>query len=251
MPIKCAGAPQKILYLMADHLRLRRRLAASTLEFCLAGEVLFGVPFFVPPLQKVVDGYGIKVNYRHTLKAVDGPAKTAIFAVTDGDGTVREMTKRFDMLHVVPPQVGLDVVRSSPLANAAGWIEVDPATLRHARYENVFALGDSTSTSNAKTAAAVRIQAPVVVKNLMTAMRGKPLNHTYDGYGSCPLTVAYGKIMLAEFSYGGKVTPSFPLDPRVPRRSMWHLKTKLLPWLYWSHMFKGGTFDIKHRERGW
>ena len=102
-----------------------------------------------------------------------------------------------------------------------------------------------------KRQAAVRKQAPIVVANLLAAMKGKPLPRAYDGYGSCPLTVAYGKIVLAEFAYGGEVTPSFPLDPRVPRRSMWLLKTKLLPWLYWSHMFKGGEFDIPHRARGW
>ncbi len=97
----------------------------------------------------------------------------------------------------------------------------------------------------------MRLQAPVVVANLLAAMKGSAPAKTYDGYGSCPLTVSLGKIVLAEFAYGGKVTPSFPLDPRVPRRSMWYLKTKFLPWLYWSHMLRGGTIDIKHRERGW
>jgi sulfide:quinone oxidoreductase len=251
MPIKCAGAPQKIMYLMADHLRRNRKLSSASLEFNLAGDALFGVPFFVPPLQRAVDGYGIKVAYKHNLKAIDGPAKTALFSVTSADGKVSDVEKRFDMIHVVPPQTGLDVVRPSPLANAAGWIEVDPANLRHVRYPNIFALGDATSTPNTKTAAAVRIQAPIVVANLLAVMKGQPLPKAYDGYGSCPLTVAYGKIVLAEFAYGGKVTPSFPLDPRVPRRSMWLLKTKLLPWLYWSHMFKGGEFDIPHRARGW
>src|SRR6202049_2926620 len=159
MPIKCAGAPQKIMYLMADHLRRNRKLSSASLEFCLAGDALFGVPFFVPPLQKAVDGYGIRVAYKHNLKAIDGAAKTALFAVTDGDGKVSELEKRFDMIHVVPPQTGLDVVRTSPLANTAGWIEVDPANLRHVRYPNIFALGDAASTTNAKTAAAVRIQA--------------------------------------------------------------------------------------------
>jgi sulfide:quinone oxidoreductase len=250
MPIKCAGAPQKIMYLMADHLRRNRKLSSASLEFNLAGDALFGVPFFVPPLQKAVDGYGIKVAYKHNLKAIDGAAKTALFSVTDAD-MVTNVEKRFDMIHVVPPQTGLDVVSASPLANAAGWIEVDPANLRHVRYPNIFALGDAASTPNAKTAAAVRIQAPIVVANLLAAMKDEPLPKAYDGYGSCPLTVAYGKIVLAEFAYGGKVTPSFPLDPRVPRRSMWLLKTKLLPWLYWSHMFRGGEFDIPHRARGW
>ncbi len=251
MPIKCAGAPQKIMYMMADRLRRRGKLSASQLKFCLAGEALFGVPFFVPPLQKAVDEYGIDVCYRHNLVAINGPAKTALFSVTGKDGGARDVEMRFDMIHVVPPQTGLDVVRESSLANAAGWIEVDPATLRHVRYPNVFSLGDAASTSNAKTAAAVRLQSPVIVDNLLAAMQEKAMPRTYDGYGSCPLTVAIGKIVLAEFAYGGKVTPSFPLDPRVPRRSMWYLKTKFLPWLYWSHMLKGGMFDIKHRERGW
>lgn len=251
MPIKCAGAPQKIMYMMADHLRRRGKLKASTLKFCLAGEALFGVPFFVPPLQNAVDEYGIGICYRHNLIAINGPAKTALFSVTDKDGVARDVEMRFDMIHVVPPQTGLDVVRESPLANAAGWIEVDQATLRHVRYPNVFSLGDAASTTNAKTAAAVRLQSPVVVANLLAAMQDKAMPKTYDGYGSCPLTVALGKIVLAEFAYGGKVTPSFPLDPRVPRKSMWYLKTKFLPWLYWSHMLKGGTIDVKHRERGW
>ncbi|OYR17714.1 NAD(P)/FAD-dependent oxidoreductase [Brucella grignonensis] len=251
MPIKCAGAPQKIMYMMADHLRRRGRLSGTKLKFCLAGDALFGVPFFVPPLQRAVDGYGIEVAYKHNLIAINGPAKSALFSVTNKDGEARDLEMRFDMIHVVPPQMGLDVVRNSPLANPAGWIEVDPATLQHVRYPNVFSLGDAASTTNAKTAAAVRLQAPVVVANLLAAMKGSAPAKTYDGYGSCPLTVSLGKIVLAEFAYGGKVTPSFPLDPRVPRRSMWYLKTKFLPWLYWSHMLRGGTIDIKHRERGW
>jgi sulfide:quinone oxidoreductase len=249
LPIKCAGAPQKIMYLAADHWRRKGLLPKANIEFCLAGDVLFGVPFFVPALQSFVDRYGAAVKYKHNLKAIDGAAKTAIFAVTAPDGSVTEAAKRFDMIHVTPPQCAPDFVRASPLANAAGWIDVDQATLRHVRYPNIFGLGDATSTPNAKTAAAVRKQAPVVVENLIAAMRGAEASRAYDGYGSCPLTVAYGKIILAEFGYGGKVTPTFPLDPRKPRRLMWHLKTLHLPWLYWTHMFSGGTFDIPHKER--
>src|ERR1700738_4916533 len=140
MPIKCAGAPQKIMYLMADHLRRNGKLSSASLEFNLAADALFGVPFFVPSLQKAVDGYGIKVAYKHNLKAIDGATKTALFSVTDVDGKISEVEKHFDMIHVVPPQPSLDVIRASPLANAAGWIELDPANLRHVRYPNIFAL---------------------------------------------------------------------------------------------------------------
>ena len=165
---------------------------------------------------------------------MDGPAKTATFSVTGAGGEATEVVRPFDMLHVTPPQSSPDFIKASPLANAAGWIEVDPATLRHARFANVFGLGDAAGTSNAKTAAAVRLQAPVVVKNLLATIDGRSLEARYDGYGSCPLTTAYGKVVLAESIYGGKVTPSFPLDPRVPRTSAWLLKTKLLPFIYWN-----------------
>ena len=249
MPIKCAGAPQKIMYLAADHFRKNNRLINARVEFCLAGDLLFGIPAFVPPLQDAVDCYGIMVNYKQTLKAVDGPAKKAIFSVTGPDGEATEVVRSFDMMHVTPPQSAPDLIKASPLANAAGWIDVDPATLRHARFANVFGLGDAAGTSNAKTAAAVRLQAPVVVNNLLAAVDGNPLQAQYDGYGSCPLTTAYGKVVLAEFAYGGKVTPSFPWDPRIPRTSAWLLKTKLLPFIYWNMMLRGNEFDIRHRER--
>jgi sulfide:quinone oxidoreductase len=219
-------------------------------EFCLAGDVLFGVPDFVPPLQKAVDDYGIKLNYRHRLVAVDGAAKKAIFSVPGPDGTAIEVVRPFDMMHVTPPQSAPDFIKASPLANDTGWVDVDPITLRHVRFENVFGLGDAAGTTNAKTAAAVRLQAPVVVKNLLATVDGQSLDARYDGYGSCPLTTAYGKVVLAEFIYGGKVAPSFPLlDPRVPRTSAWLLKTTVLPFLYWNMMLKGSEFDIGHRER--
>lgn len=249
MPIKCAGAPQKIMYLMADRLRIRRRLAQSSVEFLLMGDALFGVPFFVPPLQKAVDRYGIKVHYKHELKAVDGPARTALFTAKGADGEAREVTRRFDMIHVTPPQSAPDFVKQSPLAGAAGWIDVDPATMRHTKYTNVFSLGDACSTPNAKTAAAVRMQAPVVTRNLLAALDGRELTAAYDGYGSCPLTVSLGKVVLAEFLYAGKVTTSFPFEPSRPRRANWLMKTQLFPRLYWNMMLKGSEFDVGHRER--
>ncbi len=249
MPIKCAGAPQKIMYLAADRLRRQGILAKSSIEFLLSGDVMFGVPAFVPPLEKAVAEYGIKVHFKHTLVAVDGPAKKAIFAATGPDGSVTEQVRDFDMLHVTPPQSAPDFVKRSPLAGAAGWVDVDAATMRHTRYANVFSLGDAGSTPNAKTAAAVRLQVPVVVRNLLASLDGVPLPAAYDGYGSCPLTTAYGRVVLAEFCYGGKVTPSFPLDPSVPRWSAWLLKTRFLPYMYWHWMLRGSELDIKHKAR--
>jgi sulfide:quinone oxidoreductase len=242
MPIKCAGAPQKAMYLSADHWGRKGVLKDIQIEFCNAGAVLFGVADYVPALMEYVKRYGISLNFAHTLTAIDGPGKTATFSKALPDGSRQTVVKAFDMIHVVPPQKAPDFVRASPLADAAGWVDVDSATLRHKKYENVYALGDAGNTTNAKTAAAARKQAPVVAHNLL-ALRGLIKGTArYDGYGSCPLTVERGKIVLAEFLYGGKVAPSFPkwlIDGTQPSRLAWYLKERVLPPLYWDGMLKG------------
>jgi len=242
MPIKCAGAPQKAMYLSADHWRSQGVLKDIEIKFCNAGAVLFSVADYVPALMEYVKAYGIELAFDQQLVAVDGPARQATFTRTLADGNKETVIETFDMLHVVPPQTAPDFIRSSPLADAAGWVDVVPESLRHKKYENIFALGDCTNTTNAKTAAAARKQAPVVAHNLLAA-RGEASGHaSYDGYGSCPLTVERGKIVLAEFLYGGKLAPTFPkwlIDGTQASRLAWLLKTCILPLLYWHAMLKG------------
>jgi sulfide:quinone oxidoreductase len=245
MPIKCAGAPQKAMYLASDYFRINGHLNKINVEFFNAGPGLFGVPFFAKALEKVITEYGIKTNYTSNLIEIDGPAKKATFEVKDAEGNTTLVNKYFDMIHVTPPQSSPDFIKKSPLSNDAGWLDVDPATLQHTKYSNVFGLGDVIGTANAKTAAAVRKQYPVVVDNILNLMANKPLASKYTGYGSCPLTTSLSSVMLAEFSYGGEVTPSFPmLDPRKNRYVWWLVKRIGLPWLYWTIMLKGRRIDL-------
>lgn len=239
MPIKCAGAPQKAMYLSCDHWLKQGHLKNIDVEFNLAGAALFGVATFVPPLMKYVEKYNARLAFNANLVKVDGPARKAWFEVKDAEGKATVEEKSFDLLHVVPPQVAPDFIRQSPLADPAGWCEVNPHSLQHLRYPHIFGLGDVCGTTNAKTAAAVRKQIVVVAENLLALRKQAPLPLKYDGYGSCPLTVEKGKVVLAEFGYGGKLLPTFPLDPTQARRSMWFLKATLLPWFYWNGMLKG------------
>ncbi len=245
MPIKCAGAPQKAMYLACDAWRRRGILKDVDVRFHNSGGALFGVKEYVPALMKYVDRYGIGLHFNEKLVAIDGTARTATFEVTGPDGEKSERTDPFDMIHVCPPQTALDFVRSSPLANAAGWVDVDGETLQHTGYGNVFSLGDAGSTPNAKTAAAVRKQAPVVAHNVLSALDGKAPTAVYNGYGSCPLTVERGRIVLAEFAYGGKLDPSLPkwfLDGTRPSWRAWFLKEKMLPGIYFDMMLKGKEY---------
>lgn len=239
MPIKCAGAPQKAMYLSCDHWLKKGNLNHMDIEFNLATPGLFGVKAYVEPLMKYVNKYRAKLIFTSNLVKIDGDKKIAWFDIQDADGNTTQVEKSFDIIHVVPPQVSPDIVSTSPLADAGGWCEVNHHTLQHPRFPNVFAVGDICGTPNAKTAAAARKQVVVVAENLLSLRAGVPLLSEYDGYGSCPLTVEKGKVILAEFGYGGKLLPTFPLDSTVPRRSAWFLKATLLPWVYWNFMLKG------------
>ena len=247
MPIKCAGAPQKAMYLSCDHWRRSDVLGNIDVAFHNAGAVLFGVKEFVPPLMSYVERYGVDLNFESTLIAVDGAARQATFRSKAG-----EITKAFDMIHVTPPQKAPAFLAQSPLANETGYVDVDQATLQHVRHSNVFGLGDGGSTPNAKTMAAARKQAPVVAENLLGFLAGKAPSALYDGYGSCPLTVERGKILLAEFGYGGKLLPSFPswiIEGTKPQRLSWLLKSEALPWIYWNGMLKGREWMAQPQHR--
>lgn len=247
MPIKCAGAPQKAMYLSCDAWAERGVLDTIDVEFRNAGGVLFGVEAYVPALMDYVARYGIDLKLQQKLVAVDGEAKTATFETIEGAETVS-----FDMLHAVPPQVAPDFLARSPLAQAdSGFVEVDKHTLQHPRFANVFGLGDAASTPNAKTAAAARKQAPIVAVNALAVLDGRKPSTLYDGYGSCPLTVERGRIVLAEFGYDGKLLPSFPrwlIDGTKPHRLSWLLKSEALPWIYWNGMLKGHEWLVKPKE---
>lgn len=249
MPIKCAGAPQKALYLSGDHWHRTGVLKDIKIDFFNAGAVLFGVKEYVPALMSYIEKYKAQLHFQHRLTRIDGPARRAWFTKTLADGASETVETTFDMIHVVPPQVAPDFVRVSPLADAAGWVDVDPATLRHKTHANVYALGDVCNAPNAKTAAAARKQAPVVAHNLLKdrgAVQGGDV--AYDGYGSCPLTVERGRIVLAEFGYGGALLPSFPtwlIDGKKPSQLAWLLKERILPPIYWKAMLRGREWMAK------
>lgn len=239
-PIKCAGAPQKIAYLAADYWREQGVLDDIRIVMVLPTPGMFGVKVFADELERVVAKYGIEVRKNSEMTSVDPAAQEAV--ITDHASGTQE-TLHYDMLHAVPPQCAPDWLKATDLAdpsNPAGYVEVDKHTLQHTRYPNVFALGDAGSTPNSKTGAAIRKQAPVLVQNLLSVMEGEAAEARYSGYGSCPLTTARNRMLLAEFDYTLQPAPSIPLiDTTHERWDMWLLKRYVLPFMYWRLILPG------------
>lgn len=241
MPIKCAGAPQKAMYLSADYWQNHFCLKNINVEFFAPANVLFGVTDYIPALMEYVKSYQAKLNFGHTLVKVDGERKLAYFKDITSETDVL-IEKPFDMLHVVPPQSAPEFIQQSPLANDNGFLNVHHHGLQHNQYPNIYGLGDVIDTPNAKTAGAVRKQAPVVANNIIADMDDDVFRASYNGYGSCPLTVERGRIVLAEFGYGGKILNTFPewlFNGKQATYAAWLLKDKILPKVYWDVMLKG------------
>ena len=234
--VKCGGAPQKIMYLADDHFRKSGVRDRSKVIFASGQGALFAVEKYRKTLEKVADRKSIDIRLKQNLIEIQPEQKIAIFEHLD---TKERVTIPFDMIHVTPPMGPPDIVQSSSLANSAGWVDVDKYTLQHPKFPNIFPIGDCSGLPTSKTGAAIRKQAPVLVKNLIAAMQGKALTAKYDGYTSCPLVTGYGKLVLAEFDYDGQPKETFPFDQSKERLSMYWLKAYALPRLYWHGMLRG------------
>ncbi len=234
--VKCGGAPQKIMYLADDRFREAGVRERTNVIHISALANIFAVPKYRATLEKVIERRGIECRFQTELLEIRPTEKIAVLRNVT---TQETYDQPYDLLHVTPPMGPPDFLRQSSLADASGWVDVDPATLRHRRYENVFALGDCSNLPTSKTGAAIRKQAPVVVTNVLAASQKQPLSAKYDGYTSCPLVTGIGKLVLAEFDYEKNPQETFPLDQSKERWTMWALKRYLLPQMYWHGMLKG------------
>lgn len=241
--IKCAGGPQKMMWLALDYWK-RAGLydaqnpsgSAVNITFATGLPTMFGVPKYNAKLEELRKERSVEGLFQHDLISIDG--NTATFNCPDG-----KVTRDFDLLHVVPKNRPHGFVKNSTLADDAGFVDVHADTTRHRKYPNVWSAGDASSLPTSKTAAAITAQAPVLVRNLLLSIDGKEPEAIYDGYTSCPLLTEYGKVLLAEFKYGGVPKETFNawfgVDQGVPRRAFYYLKKDFFPWVYGKYMVKG------------
>ncbi len=235
-PIKCAGAPQKIMWLAEHHFCRTGVRNQTNITYGCATPGIFGVARYAEPLNRLIEKRNINTMFRHSLTEIRAKSKQAVFADMDGGS---EKVVDYDFIHVTPPMSAPDFIKRSPLANEGGWVDVDQYTTQHNKYPNVFSLGDASSLPCSKTGAAIRKQAPVTVENIIAFRGGNTPTARYEGYASCPLVTGYGRLILAEFGYGGVAMETFPFDQRKERYSMWLMKTQGLPNLYWHGMLRG------------
>lgn len=256
-PIKCGGAPQKIMYLAENYFRKSGVKNKTNIVFATNGGVIFGLKSIADTLLKVNARKDINLRFGHQLKKIDAKKQIAWYALGANESEINhkniEVYKdgdlvgiHYDMLHTAPPSVAPKFIQDSPLVNETKWLDVDHHTMQHNKYSNIFGLGDVAALPTAKTGAAIRKQVPVVVDNISLLINHNKLGtKSYNGYSSCPIVTEYGKMVLAEFDYDNNFTPDPQLkkmlisDSSKEHWRLWILKKYMLPYLYWNKMMKG------------
>jgi len=249
-PIKCGGAPQKIMYIAYDH--WKRSGKSADISFFTGMPGIFPSPHYGEILKGICKERGIDVNYKTNLIAVDGDKKEATFMDLDSN---KERKEKFDMIHVVPPMSAPKYIADSPISNEAGYVDVDKGTLQHNKYNNIFGLGDSSSLPTSKTAAAIASQAPIISEKLSALIENRTATKIppYNGYTSCPIPTGIDKLLLAEFDYTLRPCETFGrlINQDLPRYDMFLMKTLGFPWMYWNGLVTGGwwkgAMDMKQR----
>ncbi len=230
-PLKCAGAPLKMTFMVRDRLAQAGTLQNSRVTFYSALQNVFGVKAVNDNVLERWQALGVGVQFTQKLKAIDVGARRATFTSPESETT----EVPYDFIHVVPPMRAPDAVKNSDLAwkdgpmAAGGWLEVDKDTLQHRRYKNVFGLGDINGTPRGKTAATVKKSAPLVAQHIVDVVAGREPGQKFDGYTSCPMIVREGSAMLIEFDYEGRLIPSLPMiEPLQESYFAWLMKVRML-----------------------
>jgi len=224
LPYKCPGAPHEGAMLIADY--FRRRGLGGKVRVDLYTPEPQPMPVAGPALGEAVREMllrrGVGFHPLHKLTAVDAAAKELHF---EGGRRVG-----FDLLVAIPPHRSPRVVRDAGLANEAGWIPVDRATLA-TRHPNVYAVGDVATIPLPgrwkpdvpmllpKAGVFAHGQAQVVARRIAADVTRAPATVQFDGNGYCMLEA--GETM-AGFAFGNFfATPTPQVELRNVGR-MWH-----------------------------
>jgi sulfide:quinone oxidoreductase len=240
-PATCAGASQKPMYLACDYWRAIGVLKDIRVVMVVPDPTIFGIPEIDRELERKIAEYGIELRCETELIEVDVDAQAVVLRRIGGGRAER---LPYDVLNVVPPQSAPGWIKRRSLpapSDDDGFVEVDPRTLRHVRFPNVWSLGDSARTTNSKSGGALRKQTLVLAKNLTAVLRGRQPSEQYDGYSVCPFTVSRSSVVFAEFDDRYRLQPTVPFWKTLyrERRLSWIFDRRILPWVYWHMILQG------------
>ena len=227
MPYKCPPAPLEVAFLIESELRDRGLRDRSELHYCSPIGRAFTIESVSDMATPILAEKGIELHTFFNVESID-PRRKVVESL-EGE----ELP--YDLLVLVPPHRGAQLVVDSGLAPAAGWLPTDPHTLEVRGQEGIHAIGDATDLPLSKAGSTAHFEAPVVVERIMAAIERRAPDAklgTYTGKVMCFFEVGDGKGTLLQFDY------EHPPDPPAPNR-LWHLGKVVFNRTYWHTVPKG------------
>ncbi len=235
-PAPCPGAGQKILYMACDYWRSQGVLDDIEVTLVTPDADISANRHIASRLHVWAARYGIRVLAASRVDQVDPTAQT--LRVTGPGGTE---TVTYDFWHLTPTHKAQPWIAAAGLSSreTAGYVDVDPLTLRHRRIPSVWACGDTAETGASRSGGGLREQTEVLAKNLLASREGAELAEKYSGYSVCPYTVSRSQVLFFEFDRQRDLKPSFPLMWRRASRLLFVGDRRVLPQIYWHQILKG------------
>ena len=243
LPFKCPVAPLEFVFLADAYFHeigIRDKVEISYVT-PLPGA--FTKPQATKMLGELLDEKNIKVIPEFYLERVDNKNKKII--------SYDEQEIPFDVLTIVPVNMGSDVIERSGLGDDLNFVPTDKYTLRSEKYENIFVLGDASNIPTSKSGSVVHFSSDVLFENLMSAIEGRPLMAKFDGHSNCYIETGFGKGSIIDFNYDTEPLPgTFPLPGIGPfgllkNTKMNHYGKVLFRWMYWHILLKDKRLPIE------
>jgi sulfide:quinone oxidoreductase len=227
MPYKCPPAPLEVTFLVESELRDRGLRDRSEIHYCSPIGRAFTIESVSEMATPILAEKDIELHTFFNVEAID-PERRVIESL-EGE----ELT--YDLLILVPPHRGAQLVIDSGLAPPAGWLPTDHHTLEVKGQERMFAIGDATDLPLSKAGSTAHFEAPIVVERIVAAIEGREpdaVAGNYTGKVMCFFEVGDGKGTLLQFDY------DHPPKPPKPNR-LWHLGKVVFNKTYWHTVPKG------------
>jgi sulfide:quinone oxidoreductase len=234
IPYKCPPAPIEFTFMLEEYLRHRGIRERSEITLLSPLNRAFTIESASKVIQPILESRGVGITTFFNVETVDSSARV----VTSLEGEKAE----YDLLVLVPPHRGQQVIEDSGMGDAGGWVPTDRATLQHERHERIFAIGDATNLPISKSGSTAHFEAPVVASRIASLVRGTAPKAAYGGRVMCFLETGGGKATSLRFDY------AHPPVPPKPSR-FWHAGKWLFNRIYWVTVPQGRIPELSSKGR--
>ncbi len=243
IPYKCPVAPLEFVFLADAYFTQIGIRDKVDISYVTPMPGAFTKPIATKMLSELLAEKNINVIPDFYIERVDNDEKKLV--------SFDEREIPFDVLTVVPVNMGDEMIERSGLGDDMRFVPTDKETLQSKNFENIFVLGDASNIPTSKAGSVAHFAAEILFENLMGAIEGRPLHAKFDGHANCYIETGFGKGALIDFNYDTEPLPgTFPLPGLGPfgllkNTKINHYGKVMFRWIYWHILLKGRELPVE------